>query len=165
VADALPEEVFETFKGVDLILHAGDIYSLDVLDALEKIAPVLAARGDDDHGATIRDPRVKEKHSLQLEGKVVWLVHEKPYVPANSAFLSAWWQSRLDSRQNSLGKPDILVFGHEHRTFQREMDGTIMVSSGSPTFLHYLRGPGTVGIMELNGGPPEINIIRLNPAS
>ncbi len=40
----LPPEVGEAFRGVDLILHAGDIYSHAVLDELERIAPVLAAK-------------------------------------------------------------------------------------------------------------------------
>ena len=37
-----PAEVERAFAGVDLILHAGDIYSSDCLDWLERIAPVVA---------------------------------------------------------------------------------------------------------------------------
>jgi predicted phosphodiesterase len=37
-----PEQVARAFEGVDLILHAGDIYSSDCLDWLELIAPVIA---------------------------------------------------------------------------------------------------------------------------
>jgi putative phosphoesterase len=49
VAEKLPDELMEVFQGVDLILHAGDLYTPSVLDDLERIAPVLAALGDDDH--------------------------------------------------------------------------------------------------------------------
>ena len=46
-ADELPAAVCEALQGVDLILHAGDIYTLPVLDELEAVAPVLAAEGDE----------------------------------------------------------------------------------------------------------------------
>ena len=44
----LPIRVMDIFQGMDMILHAGDIYSHSVLDDLEKIAPVYAALGDDE---------------------------------------------------------------------------------------------------------------------
>ena len=161
VADELPAEVLTAFKGVDLIMHAGDIYAVSVLDVLEKVAPVIAARGDDDPADTVTDKRVKEKHFLELEGTIVWLIHEKPFAPMTPTFLSSWWESRLDPEQNRLGKPDIVVFGHEHRTFTQHMDGVLFISPGSPTFLNYERGPGTLGILELNEGPPDFRIIKL----
>lgn len=63
---AFPPQVMEVFSGVDLTLHAGDIYIASVLDELERIAPVLAARGDNDHG--LRDKRVEEMQNLTVEG-------------------------------------------------------------------------------------------------
>ncbi|MGC8844157.1 MAG: YfcE family phosphodiesterase, partial [bacterium] len=47
-ADRLPEAVFQHFKGVDLILHAGDIEDIGVLFELEEIAPVKAVIGNMD---------------------------------------------------------------------------------------------------------------------
>ena len=44
------DEIGTAFSGVDLILHAGDIVLPTVLDQLEAIAPVLAARGNNDAG-------------------------------------------------------------------------------------------------------------------
>ncbi|NTW68137.1 MAG: metallophosphoesterase family protein, partial [Nitrospirae bacterium] len=41
-ASSLPPAVFEIFRSVDLILHAGDIVQASVLDELEAIAPVEA---------------------------------------------------------------------------------------------------------------------------
>ena len=37
-----PSEIVQAFEGVDLILHAGDIYIASCLDWLERIAPVMA---------------------------------------------------------------------------------------------------------------------------
>ena len=44
----LPCQLKRLFDGTDLILHAGDIYTTWVLDELENMAPVLAAKGDDE---------------------------------------------------------------------------------------------------------------------
>ena len=41
--EELPIQIKDAFKGVELILHAGDVYSIEVLDMLETIAPVVAS--------------------------------------------------------------------------------------------------------------------------
>lgn len=63
-ARALPGEVFRIFAGVDLILHAGDLVTLDVLDELQAVAPVLAVRGNVDH------PEVQERLPAALRIEV-----------------------------------------------------------------------------------------------
>ncbi len=151
-AKELPPELMEALQGVDLILHAGDIYALPVLDELERIAPVLAARGDDDYGATLTDKRVKWTHVLKLEGKTLRLTHERPYSPA-------WWQNTDSSGQDN--KPDIIVFGHEHRTVVEKVDGTLLINPGSPTFLHYVRELGTIGILDIDSGKVDVRILQL----
>ena len=153
---ALPAEVMEAFQGVELILHAGDIYVPSVLDDLERIAPVLAARGDDDYGDTLIDERVKDKHVLKLEEKTLWLVHERPYY-----LVSPWWQNRISSGQDKNESPDIVVFGHEHRTVMQHDDNILFISPGSPTFLNYLRGLGTIGILDIDSGEVDVRIVRL----
>jgi len=152
----LPEELNKAFRGVDLILHAGDIYIPSVLDELERVAPVLAAVGDDDYGATLADKRVKEKHILKLEGKTLWLVHERPYYLASS-----WCQNKTSSEPAKGDNPDIVVFGHEHSTVVQRFNDILFVNPGSPTFLHYLRGLGTVGILDLDSGEADVRILRL----
>ncbi|HTX60907.1 MAG TPA: YfcE family phosphodiesterase, partial [Methanobacterium sp.] len=47
-ADKIPEIVFELFKDVDMILHAGDLVSLDVKKQLEEIAPTYCVQGNMD---------------------------------------------------------------------------------------------------------------------
>ena len=152
----LPPELIEAFRGVDLILHAGDIYVPSVLDDLERIAPVLAARGDDEYGDVLFDERVKEKHVLKLEGQTVWLVHIRP-----GYLMSPWWQSGLTLGQDNDDKPDIVVFGHEHLKVVQNFNGILFINPGSPTFLNYQRGLGTVGILDINSGEPNIRILQL----
>ena len=44
VTKELPPQIAKALQGVDLILHAGDVYAPFVLDELERIAPVLVAK-------------------------------------------------------------------------------------------------------------------------
>jgi putative phosphoesterase len=153
---ALPPAITEVFRDVDLILHAGDIYVTSVLDELQRIAPVLAARGDDDYGDTLADERVKYEHMLQLEGLTVQLVHERPY-----RYVSVAWQSKHSAGEAGYETPDIVVFGHEHRTVRQRLGGILYVNPGSPTFLHYHRGPGTVAILDIDSGEAQARIVHL----
>ena len=148
VASEVPAQVADVFSGVDLILHAGDIYDLPVLDELERIAPVLAALGDDDSYALLKDERVKSKHVLDLEGHSLWLVHEMPF-------------SFRFAAQQKADPPEIVVHGHSHEAQVRRHDGVLFIGSGSPTFLRYRRGPGSVAILELSPQGAEAFIVEL----
>jgi len=148
-AEALPLGVIDAFRGVDLILHAGDVYIPSVLDDLARIAPVLAAGGDDDYGALFMDKRVKSKHVLLLEGQKLWLVHKRPY---SYMFTSA----RLDN-----DAPDIIVFGHEHTAGVKRSGRILFVNPGSPTFPNHRRGLGTVGILIINSNQVDVQILEL----
>ncbi len=44
-------QVLEAFKGVDYIFHAGDVHEFSVLDELQRVAPVYAARGNGEDGS------------------------------------------------------------------------------------------------------------------
>lgn len=154
-AEELPARIAQVFRGVDLILHAGDIYVSSVLDDLESMAPVLAARGDDDVGEVLTDKRVQWKHVLKLQDKTLWLIHYLPYpYPVMS------WRS-----PGVLGKgqepPDIVVFGHDHCTIVENRGGVLLVNPGSPTFLNYRRGAGTVGLLSISSSEASVNIVDL----
>lgn len=151
---ALPPQIAQAFAGVDLILHAGDIFIPWVLDELERVAPVLAAEGDgDDFGDILTDRRVKEKHVLKLAGRTVWLVHQRPPLYSRLA-----GQDRPDPGP---GVPDVVVFGHDHRTLVETHSGVVFVNPGSPTFLNYRRGPGTVCILDIDSGRASARIVNL----
>jgi len=147
-ANELPPQLTDVFQGVELILHAGDIYELSVLDDLERIAPVLAVLGDDDHPKLAEDRRVEREQHLELAGYRVWLMHEGP------------WFRRVSVRQED-HKPDVIVHGHSHDARIRTIDGILTVGSGSPTFLNYKRGPGSVAILELGPDEPQASIVML----
>ncbi len=152
----LPPQVAKTFQGVDLILHAGDIHVLSVLDWLQAIAPVLAARGNGDRDLPA-DPRLKDTHVVEAEGLRIGLSHglslpeDPPWRPL----------SRIMEREFG-GRVDVYVFGDTHVEAIETHDGVLMVNPGSPTLPHNLVGKlGTVGLLEIKDGIAEASIIQL----
>ncbi len=144
-ASALPPQIMEAFRGVDLILHAGDIYTLPVLDELECIAPTLASEGDDDPFEVVNDKRVKWRHVITVEGVIIWLAHQP----------ELWY---WDKRQET---PDVIIFGHSHGTLLETHEGILRINPGSPTFPYYKEELGTVGLLTVNSGKAEAQIIQL----
>jgi putative phosphoesterase len=146
------DEVAEAFAGVDLIIHAGDIFGSSILDWLEQIAPVKAALGnwDDIHS----DPRVERIHWLDIEGWRVAALHDmepedRPIDDMRRLFLSG-------------RSADIFITGHTHYERIDFRDGVLQVNPGSPTLPHNFSSRlGTVGLIELVPGKAEVNIVRL----
>ncbi len=147
---ALPDQVRHIFMGVDLILHAGDLHCLDVLDWLEDIAPVLAARGNGDNGSGGRpvvpdDPRLDDAQVVTCQGWTLGLVHD--VLDPNE--MPQWPIER--TMQHYFGcDTDIVVCGHTHVEGIWRYDDVWVINPGSPTYPHNLSAqPGTVGILTL----------------
>jgi len=156
VASKLPIEVERAFDGVELILHAGDIFHSSALDQLEHIAPVLAARGDGDNGAVLADNRVKWKHILRLHGQTIWVIHEVLY-----PYPVALWKTGRTLAGGEKDIPDVVVFGHDHCTIMERQSGILLINPGSPTFLNYRTGLGTVALLEVSSGESQARIVEL----
>ena len=150
-AKQLPDQLKDVFSGVDLILHGGDIFSISVLDELELIAPVLAAEGDDDLSLTAKDRRVERKHTINIDGTTIWLVHQKP----NSLPPVSKEVTRLE------GPPDVVVYGHTHKAMLEKKDGILQINPGSPTFPNYRLQLGTVGLLTVSSSKVEAKIVQL----
>ncbi len=152
--EELPPAVFRALDGSDLVLHAGDVYLSNVLDALERIAPVLCARGNGDD-ALRDDPRVKEAHVLDIQGRRIGLVHGLDY-PEPS------WRPLERAMNAEFGGPvDILVYGDSHVPVVDIHKGVLVLNPGSPTLPFGLARPGHVGILELLDGRAQARIVAL----
>lgn len=120
-AKALPDFVFESFQGVDIILHAGDLLSEDVITDLETIAPVYAVAGNNDTFEIYE--RYGERRIVEAGGKIIGLTHgygrDKTHLNAYAEFVN--------------DKVDCVVFGHSHIPFNETIDGVLLFNPGSPT--------------------------------
>jgi hypothetical protein len=169
-----PPEVTAAFQGVDVIIHAGDIYVPSCLDWLEEIAPVYAV----ELGATAQfeaDPRVVDKKRvLQLEGHTIGLTHDlmvpgmaqeitehsplaKHFPP--DADLSTALKTVFDAAV------DVVIFGHTHYAIVEEYQGILMVNPGSPALPKQLRRLGQVAILELEPDRKSAEILNLSAFS
>jgi putative phosphoesterase len=117
--EGLPEALLERLRGVDLILHAGDLVVLDVLEALREFAPVEAVAGNMDSF------QVKET----LPGKRIVSAEE-----IRIGLIHGWGSPRglpervLNEFPQDVG---IVVFGHSHRGWQKSVEGTLLFNPGS----------------------------------
>lgn len=151
-ATQLPPQVYDTFRGMDMIMHAGDMYSTRVLDWLETVAPVIAAEGNGDIGVSKIDPRVKLAQVVRVEGLKIGLVHLMyyPQIPLWSTFGE---------------EVDVVVFGDTHEDFIETKDGVLFVNPGSPTLPGASQRtdlPGTVALLEIDGNSAKAQIIRFD---
>jgi putative phosphoesterase len=120
IVPSLPPAVFEIFKGVDLILHAGDIVELSVLDELRTIAPVEAVAGNMD------DPEVRVKlpykKIIPIGRYSVGLIHGKYKIDIQKEMI-----------MKEFNDVDLIVYGHSHTPFWGKVDGIYFLNPGSPT--------------------------------
>ena len=139
-------DIARTFKGVDLILHAGDVGGAAVLEALNMIAPTVAVYGnvDDEY-----DP------SLAAE-RVVTIDHVTIHV----------------SHGHELGRPtpelvlrryagDVLVFGHTHRAvILWSDDRRLVVNPGAAGPRRFHLQP-SVARLTIANSTPTVDIVAL----
>ncbi|MFN0145260.1 MAG: YfcE family phosphodiesterase [Dehalococcoidia bacterium] len=161
--DELWPQVFDVFRDVDCILHAGDIHDLVVIDQLHDIAPVFAARGNGEDGSGGRPiqpdhPRLRESWLLDLAGLKVGLTHDVP-IPEYPPHLTL---ERAMSRYFGRTDLDVLIYGDTHVEAIDTFNGTLCVNPGSPTYPHNLNTQlGTVGFLEISGGKAEATVWQL----
>jgi putative phosphoesterase len=145
-------EVFEAFRGVDRILHSGDIGGEDVLVELNAIAPVTACAGNVD-GFRCGDAR--EMARTEIEGLRFLLVHilDRPHNP------------RAEVIQELRRAPaDVVVFGHSHLPHDETLDGVRFFNpaSAGPRRFDY---PVSVGIFEKTRGKWSARHVPLDARS
>jgi putative phosphoesterase len=143
--DMLRPEVFDAFKGVDLILHAGDVGDDDILDELEAIAPVYAVRGNTDR---VDNPRLPESRELNISGVRVHVSHGHEVGAKPITLMAAYPDAR------------VIVYGHTHRELVTESEGVLVVNPGAAGARRFDLKP-CVAILSLAGSKPQVEFIRL----
>jgi len=112
----------ELLKGVEVILHAGDIGQFSLLQKLKGIATVYAVYGNTD-GADLRS-LLPRNLNVELEGIRFFITHD---IGAPERFHAH--RQLLPSG----GHPDIIVFGHTHRKFFGRIGASQYLNPGSAT--------------------------------
>ena len=148
-ADDIPKQIIEEFKKVDMILHAGDIAELSVLQKLKSLCKdVHAVWGNMDPEEVKKTLAAKE--IIKIGNYKIGLTHGEG--PADRIL------ELLTSRFKD-DKVNIIVFGHSHRSFNESRGGMLFFNPGSPTdkiFAPY----NSYGIIEIND-KIEARIIKI----
>jgi len=106
-------EALAALSGSDLIVHAGDIGSSAVVEALAAIAPVTAIRGNNDRDAWAR--ALPETTAVEVDGTWLYILHD---------------MHELDLDPRAAGFAAVIA-GHSHKPAIVERDGTLYVNPGS----------------------------------
>jgi len=159
-AKVLPSQIADIFRDVDLIFHAGDIYEIWVLDELERIAPVLAAEGDDDDYDITKDRRVERKQTITVDGITISLAHQEPGLGPWSIFPNSKENlEKVSFHYNNV--TSILVSGHSHVPKVDNRGDFLLLNPGSPTYPYYIHRPGTVALLTVSSGEVEVRMVQL----
>ena len=145
----LNPRVPELLRGVDHILHAGDIGDAGIIRELANIAPVTAVRGNNDR--TGPESLYPEKATLALEGRKIYLTHivKVPKGP----------NPRSMEIYNDAGV-EVVVFGHSHIALQQRLGTVLFFNPGAAGKRRFKVVP-SIGMLELTEERVEGRIIPL----
>jgi putative phosphoesterase len=137
--------VHDALKGVELILHAGDVGGSDILNELSLIAPVRAVFGNTDPAG---QPDLAERIDLELGGVHLHMSHGHEVGSPTPAKLA----ERYDA--------GVVVYGHTHRQLVTWLDGRLFVNPGAAGPRRFNLLP-SVGRLTIANGRAEVEIIGI----
>ena len=159
----LPFELLDSLSTVDMILHAGDLVSLEVVSVLDEIAETVAVHGNVDEPEVIE--RLPRKQVFALEGHQIGLIHgnrpaevELAYLKPDGSYDFPEMESFYQYLAGELPEADIIIFGHFHIPVVRRWEDRLLVNPGS---VAPHRGRQTFGLLELRPSSAQVEIIDL----
>jgi uncharacterized protein len=153
----------EQLQGVDLIIHAGDVGSQEVLEQLSLIAPTAAVRGNVDSP----ELRLPLRSIFQWEGVQLEVLH---VLPAPQAQLEEWSgrPPRSEAEHNQQDRflksfepaTRVIVFGHSHQPCLLALDNRLFVNPGSAGKKRFAL-PRCFAVIDLAGRHAKVKILSL----
>jgi putative phosphoesterase len=138
-ADRLPQQVLDAFKGVDMVIHAGDLVNFSVIDELKKYcANVKVVCGNMDSDSECIN--IPKKEIITVGNFRIGLMHG--YGSPASLIENLQKEFKFDN-------VNMVIFGHSHNAVNEERGGVIFFNPGSPTDKVFARY-NSYGIIEIN---------------
>ena len=135
-------EAIEALRGVDLILHAGDVGSSEVLETLNGIAPVVAVRGNNDRGHWADD--LPQWEVAEVGSISIYMIHDVKEIDLDPA--AAGFQ--------------VVVSGHSHKPSVEEREGVLYVNPGSAGPRRFSL-PVTIARLKVSGKAVSAEVVEL----
>jgi hypothetical protein len=137
-------EIKRALKGVERILHLGDVGDISVLKELGKIAPVTAVRGNVDRDGPSSE--LPETEVVLIADRYVYMLHDLKLLHLDPA----------------AGKFAAVLFGHTHLPNYNVRKGVLYFNPGSCGPRRF-KLPVTVGVLKVNkDGEFKAKIIKLD---
>jgi putative phosphoesterase len=134
----LPDAAYDVLHDAELILHAGDVVTRDLLDELGGFAPVRAVLGNNDIGLTGVLP---ETDAFDVDGVAIAMIHDSGP--------RAGRERRMKKR---FPDADVVVFGHSHIPWNDiGVDGQVLFNPGSAVERR-AQPHRTLGVLDLRDG-------------
>ena len=138
----LRKEAVEALRGSEMIIHAGDVGKPEILEALKKIAPVVAVRGNVDTEPWAQ--ALPETAVAEAGAVLIYVLHDVKALDLNPA--ASGFQ--------------IVVSGHSHKAGKTERDGVLYINPGSAGPRRF-QLPVTVARLRLRGTTYKVEFVNL----
>ena len=136
-------QALRALAGADLIVHAGDVGSPDVLVALRAVAPVVAVRGNNDRGEWAAS--LAETEVVETDGRSLYVLHDLK-------------ELELDPREAGF---DAVIAGHSHQPRIQRRDGVLYLNPGSAGPRRF-RLPVAIAWLAVEAGGLDAEIVHLD---
>ena len=138
----LRAEAAAALSGSDLIIHAGDIGSQDLLETLSSMAPVVAVRGNTDNGDRLSE--IPASEVVDVGGCLIYVLHDLQQLdldPAAAGF-------------------SVVIYGHSHLPAVFVKNGVMYLNPGSSGPKRF-KCPVSIAQLRIVNGLPEAELIAL----
>jgi hypothetical protein len=139
----LRPEAVDALRGVELILHAGDVGKPEVLDELRRLAPTFVVRGNVDHGDWASQLPASE--IVEVGGRSFYMLHDI---------------GELDLDPPTAGFAAV-IFGHSHQPLIETRDGVLFLNPGSAGPRRF-KLPVSVARVSVSASVLDPQIVTLN---
>lgn len=129
----IPETLPDIFAGVNMILHAGDVGELWVLDRLSAIAPVIAVHGNDEPSDTPQHLPFKQVVTAAEQRILLWHGHYPDRIDELESRRNPEMRPKLEriARHGRQVGATMVHFGHWHIPLLCEIEGVLLVNAGA----------------------------------
>ena len=135
-------QAVKALRGVELIIHAGDLGGPEVLARLTAIAPVQAVRGNTDKGDWARP--LPRNRVVEVGGVQLYVLHNL---------------YELDLNPGAAGLAAV-IYGHSHRPHAERKDGVLYLNPGSAGPRRFSL-PVTLALLQVTGEALKVEFIKL----
>lgn len=148
-SESIDQRIKNHFQDVDLIVHAGDLVILDVLEELKEIAPVKAVHGNMCHSEVRR--ALPSKLVFELEGVTVGVTHG---LGSPFGFIN-----RMDAIAQREGC-DVFISGHSHHATIEYRGNRLHVNPGKGGKSSW-SSSATIAKLIINGKKAEATLFKI----